>query len=54
MSDIDNEIKAFMELKVKKIVEGNTDSAVADGKDDVICKNRQALKDLYSLTEIFT
>ena len=25
-----------------------------DSKDDVILKNRQALKDLYSLTEIFT
>jgi hypothetical protein len=54
MGDIDNEIKAFTELKAKKIVEGNNDSAVADGKDDVILKNRQALKDLYSLTEIFT
>jgi hypothetical protein len=54
MGDIDNEIKAFTELKAKKIVEANTDSAVADGKDDVILKNRQALKDLYRLTEIFT
>jgi hypothetical protein len=54
MGDIDNEIKAFTELKAKKIVEGNNDSAVADGKDDVILKNRQALKDLYSLTEIFS
>ncbi len=54
MGDIDNEIKAFTELKAKKIVEANTDSAVADGKDDVILKNRQALKDLYSLTEIFS
>jgi hypothetical protein len=54
MGDIDNEIKAFTELKAKKIVEGNTDSAATDGEDDVIVKNRQALKDLYSLTEIFT
>lgn len=51
MGDIDLEIKAFTELKAKRIVEGNNDAA---DKDDVIVKNRQALKDLYSLTEFFS
>jgi hypothetical protein len=40
----------------KSFMPGHTlnGSDAQDSKDDVIQQNRQALKDLYSLTEIFT
>jgi hypothetical protein len=60
LEDLDLEIRAFKELKIKRIVEGNgakpeapEKKKDADEKDDALARNRKALQDIKVYLDVF-